>query len=186
METLTQQFYYLRHHRTLAHDQELICGGQTDLPLSESSVEYMLHYGEHIAACLQNVRAIYTTNLVRARQTAEAVNVHLNLPIKEIANLKEWCLGDWEGQKWNDLPHPFTFEGKPPNGEARSDFRNRIRQSVTELLHTGEVFLIVAHGIVFHELSDYFTDQPEYIETAELVELCHANKQWTLKRIPYL
>ncbi|WP_316832965.1 histidine phosphatase family protein [Pedobacter aquatilis] len=185
MNTPDKKFYYLRHHRTQAHEEERICGGGSDLPLNQSAVEDLKANAHLINEKLAEVKVIYTTPLLRARQTAELINGQAHKDIQILAQLAEWHLGSWERQPWSDLPHPFTFEGTPPDGESRQAFRERVNQAIDDLLERDEVFAIVGHGIFFHELSAHLLTQAQYIETAELISMSLHEGKWTFSRIPY-
>jgi broad specificity phosphatase PhoE len=185
MKYSTNRFYYLRHHRTAFHDAELMCGGGSDVPLSETSANHLYKYAAAIASHVKDIEIIYTTRLLRAKQTAEIINEQTNKKIQFVNDLAEWHLGDWEGKPWSNLPHPFTCELTPPSGEPRSLFNKRVRDCITKLLQANKIFLIVGHGIFFHELSTFLLGKPEYLETANLVSLEFDGSNWLCRELLY-
>lgn len=179
-----QLFFFLRHYKTAAHDEELICGGSSDRPLTPASERQALADAPGIRALTGKVSTIYTSQLQRAFRTGELLNTSLQTTLKVIPSLQEWKMGDWEGQSWHDLPHPFWYEGTPSNGEPRDVFRARTLGAFQQLLATDDRFLVVAHGIVFHELSRSFCGTPIYLETGGLAVFRRYGKAWSVEELP--
>src|SRR5208283_740327 len=82
------------------------------------------------------VRAVYSSDLRRARQTAEAVARKFGLEVDVRPELREMHFGQWEGLSWNQIARRFPklaalwierFPRQPlPGGEPLSQFRKRI------------------------------------------------------------
>ncbi len=104
------------------------------------------------------IDAVYTSDLDRARATAEAIAARLPaLTRKEDARLREQDFGVFEGQpiiklldKMDDENTDFaTFA--PSGGETRVEFQKRVLQFLDEARaqHAGETVLIVTHyGVI--------------------------------------
>jgi len=102
---------------------------------------------------------LYSSDLLRARQTAELIADSLCLPINFDSRLREMNLGDWEGMCSDEIQaayprellerahHPTT--ARAPGGESPSQVANRVIATVNEiaLRHHRKKILIVAHGI---------------------------------------
>ena len=116
------------------------------------------------------ISAIYSSDLKRARQTAEAIADHLHLPVNERPGLREIFFGEWEGRTWSEvqaadpamagrwLEEYFTLP--PPGGEAPAAFRARVLIE-TEFLRqaaAGGPIVVVTHGGVLQAALPLFRD----------------------------
>jgi len=132
--------------------------GRTDAPLSERGLEQSRQLAKNLSAA--QISAIYSSDLQRARVTAETIGIHHRLKVQQSSAWREIDMGEWEGrtlaalheearrlvaQLFND---PASF--KYPGGESFAAFTARVQRALDELLithETGEVALI-AHGAV--------------------------------------
>ena len=104
------------------------------------------------------VRAVYSSDLPRARQTAEAVARKFGLEVEVRPELREMHFGQWEGLSWNQIARRFPklaalwIERFPhetiPGGEPLSQFKKRIAAGVREIVaaNRGQCALIVTHA----------------------------------------
>lgn len=97
--------------------------GHSDIALHAEGVLQAAAIARRLANSTYSPVAIYSSDLIRARVTAEAIGSALKLPVTTTADLRETGLGDWEG---------LTFPEITARGEAdklalyRSDaYRNR-------------------------------------------------------------
>ncbi len=105
------------------------------------------------------ISAIYSSDLLRARQTAEAIAIPLRLPVILEPRLREINLGVWEGVPSNDIEAQYPqeladrardpFNTRAPDGESPCEVAERVLKAVNEIAdrHRDESVLIVAHGI---------------------------------------
>ena len=103
--------------------------------------------------------AIYSSDLLRARQTAEVIADSLNLTVTFEPRLREINLGLWEGMLSEDIaaqyPHELSersnnpLHSHAPQGESVVDVAERVRAFVIDVVatHSDGPVLIVAHGI---------------------------------------
>jgi len=130
--------------------------GHKNVPLSPRGREELGWIGEK---CLRHpVRAIYCSDLRRARETAEAIARHFGLPVEIRAELREIHFGEWEGLTWNQIRrrHPRLaaqwmerFPLQPiPGGEPLRDFQRRIALAVGDIIaaNAGRCVLVVTHA----------------------------------------
>ncbi|MBQ7207065.1 MAG: histidine phosphatase family protein [Lentisphaeria bacterium] len=145
--------FFVRHGETTAN-AEGILQGQQDFLLSPA--------GRRQAACLASrlagkpFDAIFTSDLSRASDTAEMIAA--GRPVISAPLLREWCFGDWQGRKIEDLRRDFPQEFGlfaadsplfvPPGGESAGAFRARAAEILSRLAekHAGETVLCVTHG----------------------------------------
>jgi broad specificity phosphatase PhoE len=69
--------------------------GQTDRPLSEFGRTQARRLADELAT--EELEAIYSSDLARARETAEIVGERLGLPVELDPDLREKDWGSWEG-----------------------------------------------------------------------------------------
>lgn len=103
--------------------------------------------------------AVYSSDLLRARQTAGLLAEPLGMPVTLESRLREMDLGDWEGMFSSEIRTSFSRELEQrhwdplhtpaPGGESPLQVAKRVLPAVDEiaLRHAGESVLIVAHGI---------------------------------------
>ena len=129
--------------------------GSTDVSLSSEGIQQ----ARAIARALRPVRPthLYTSELRRARGTAQRVGRELGLRPVTDSRLNEIDFGKWEGvyydrlSKEGGLPFRKWREGrlkKPPGGESITSLARRVGQFFKEVLknHPEETVAIVSHG----------------------------------------
>ncbi|WKD57199.1 Glucosyl-3-phosphoglycerate phosphatase [Corynebacterium capitovis DSM 44611] len=106
------------------------------------------------------VTKIVSSDLMRARRTAEIVASELGLEISLDPRLRETHLGQWQGRTHEEVDSLHqgirahwrnNAAWAPPAGESRLDVARRARPVVDELVESyerweGNTVLIVAHG----------------------------------------
>jgi 2,3-bisphosphoglycerate-dependent phosphoglycerate mutase len=114
--------------------------GHTDQPLNDFGRRQAAALGDQLAD--DGVAAIYTSDLARARETAEIIASRLQLPVIADPALRERNWGTWEGLTPSERA-AVAFEG-----ETREAHRERILTAVKRIaaLHPGERVLLVTHG----------------------------------------
>jgi broad specificity phosphatase PhoE len=103
--------------------------------------------------------AIYSSDLLRARQTAELIAAPLGLSVTLEPRLREIDLGVWEGMPSDEIEAKYSRElaerarnplySRAPNGESTHDVTERVFSAVNDIVnrHPGESVLIVSHGV---------------------------------------
>lgn len=152
-------FYLVRHGQSIGNLENRTLG-HTDLDLSElgylqaaATFEYMkdLH-----------IDAVYSSPLLRAKNTVIPHALHRGLTVHCLDDLKEIYLGVWEGMFIKDIVHrwPYTFWelwranfalSTPPKGEYVQDAADRVINVLLALgeKHLGETLLIGGHAGIF-------------------------------------
>lgn len=148
----------VRHARSSWNELHRI-QGQLDPPLSEAGLEQAQRLGErlHHRSGWRPV-GFYSSDLVRCRQTAEAIGAAIGMEPVFLPELREIALGEWEGLTREDLMtrYPALWErwvSHPdwdlvPGGELAADFEDRVSaalESIRSQHESGDV-LIVTHG----------------------------------------
>ena len=128
--------------------------GQGPAPLNVRGLEQAQAAAE-VLTCL-GVTHVFSSPVVRARQTADVLAERLQLELEELPDLREVGYGDWEGKHFGEVRHhPVAqqvfnnpMEAVFPNGESLPDVQRRGVQ-VTEFVHQTHpqgVVVLVSHG----------------------------------------
>jgi broad specificity phosphatase PhoE len=146
----------VRHGETDSNAQDVWQGMQGDDPLNERGRLQSLAVADYLTR-YSPVKALYSSDLRRAIETAEMIGVQLNLPVKMHTGLREYDFGFLEGAttseaqgRWHELLDRWRSEPtyKPHGGESAFDFAVRVNGAFQEILAqhpTGRV-IVVAHG----------------------------------------
>jgi alpha-ribazole phosphatase len=149
------RLYLIRHGEVegIAEGQLI---GRTDRPLSARGISQAQQLAEALSPA--RLAAVYSSDLQRARVTAEIIAKHRELTVHESSAWREVDMGDWEGLTvaalFEETPElieqvfsdPASFQY--PGGESFADFTVRVQAALDQLLVThesGDVAL-VAHG----------------------------------------
>lgn len=131
--------------------------GQLDIPLNATGRWQV----ERLAAALagDEIAALYSSDLLRARQTAEAISRACGVPILDEPGLRERGFGAFEGlsydairARWPDLAERWRRRdpefGAPDGGESLTRFCARSVGTADRLAaaHPGRTVVLVAHG----------------------------------------
>jgi len=135
------------------------------VPGSPESADPALHVvgveqAERLAQRLagKKIHAVYSSHLVRARQTAQPLADQRGLPVVEHVDLEEVRLGDWANgefrrraasrdPEWVAWSRTGRWDGIP-GGEGDDLFRARVTGVIDQLVpqHRGQTIAVVAHG----------------------------------------
>lgn len=139
--------------------------GQTDIPLS--AVGLAQAQAAAAALCRHDFSAIYSSDLMRVRQTAEPCARRLALPLQLDARLRERHYGIFERLLYTEVrsrfpEHYARFQRKDPDydfetGESLRAFNERSLAVVREIAarHSGEQVLVFTHGGVLDVVYRY-------------------------------
>src|SRR5690242_5415348 len=87
----------LVRHGVTDWNQAMRMQGQSDIPLNDEGREQAKRIAARLSEANPRVDAVWSSDLSRARHTAEAIAAPLNLPVRTSARLREIMLGEWEG-----------------------------------------------------------------------------------------
>ena len=130
--------------------------GQADIPLNQTGMEQ----ARLLSLSLHEVSfsAIYSSDLKRARLTADYLSAIFNLPVRIDRRLREINQGEWEGQLISEIRKRYRTQlpsgekaifMQPPGGEAVLEVAERMQEAANEMAynHRGEKVLVVSHGL---------------------------------------
>lgn len=145
----------VRHGET-AWNRETRIQGHTDIPLSEHGRWQAKQVG--MALRDEGLHAIYSSDLLRAADTARAVAEVTGLPLRLDVGLRERHFGVFEGLTHDEIMSRYPDEGRrwrgrdpsygPAGGETLERFNDRVIVAALGLVaqHPGQTIALVAHG----------------------------------------
>jgi 2,3-bisphosphoglycerate-dependent phosphoglycerate mutase len=159
----------VRHGET-AWNVDARIQGQLDIGLNDTGRWQARRVGEALAS--ETITAVYSSDLGRAHETAQAVAEVAGIPVVADEGLRERSFGIFEGktfdeihETWPDHAHNWRKripEWQPPEGgESLLELRERVTRTMHELAarHPGEQIVVVAHGGVLDTLYRVATGQ---------------------------
>lgn len=139
---------FVRHGESLANREGWLAGHQ-DPPLTEQGRTQARALAAELAP--RPFGRAWTSDLSRARETAEIVLAGRPVPLEVLPVLRERHLGDWEGasrerlRATGGLDLLMSWDGRPPGGESHRDVALRLIDWLAALPE-GPPGLVVAHG----------------------------------------
>jgi len=155
VEVQSTRLYLVRHAQTDWNANGRF-QGQTDVPLNDDGLKDCLEARK--AAQKLSLTAAYTSPLLRARQSADALIEGRGLELQERPALMELHLGELEGMyateareryahvltQWKEAPTSVHMPGGESLVEVQARVSNCIEDIVTQ--NPGGSVLVVAHG----------------------------------------
>ncbi len=156
----TTRLLLIRHGATDANEQRpyVLQGRGVNTGLSLTG----RHQAERVGEFLNSfaIDHVYASPLTRAVETATAIAGHHQLAVKQVEEIVECDVGQWEGMDWDSIMqlHPEAYANFMDNpaehaylgGESYRDVLDRVRPAIARLLnqHSGETIVVVAHNVV--------------------------------------
>ncbi|WJY98118.1 histidine phosphatase family protein [Corynebacterium fournieri] len=154
---MQRRLILLRHGET-EYNATSRMQGQLDTVLSQRGVDQAHAAAKELLDL--GISKIVSSDLMRAKNTAEVVAADLGLPVGVDERLRETHLGEWQGKTHNEVDS--AHEGAravwrtdaswaPPRGESRLQVAERSRAVVDELMRDydewdNSAVLLVSHG----------------------------------------
>jgi len=147
---------FLARHGQTAYNHEGRFQGQQAIPLDDTGRAQALQLAERAAA--YGFRSLWSSPLLRARETADAVAARLGLQPIEDARLMETDAGDWTDRSFAEViaaePQLFAaFAGADPGfafpgGESFLQQEQRVSAALLDVEAGQLPALVVCHGMV--------------------------------------
>jgi broad specificity phosphatase PhoE len=147
--------YLARHGRT-AYNLEGRFQGQLPVPLDDTGRAQATELAERAAA--HGFAVLWSSTLLRARETAEIVAARIGLEPREDARLMETDAGDWTDRPFAEVhaetPELFAkfIAGDPtfafPGGESFAEQEVRVGAALDDVEKGPLPALVVCHGMV--------------------------------------
>jgi probable phosphoglycerate mutase len=145
----------IRHGET-AWNRDTRIQGQLDIELNERGRAQAAALAEALRD--ESITAIYSSDLARARETAQALAAISGAPLTLDTALRERAFGQFEGHTWAEIETRWPEDSQrwrkrdlgfaPGGGESLPVLFDRCVAAVERLAaaHPGETIAIVAHG----------------------------------------
>jgi broad specificity phosphatase PhoE len=147
--------------------------GHTDVPLNDEG----RRQARELAAELDGevVDAVYSSDLSRARETAEILSTARSVPVVSLPELREKHFGTWEGLTDTEVLEQFPDApaGGWGDGESSEQLADRIVQVIERIVeaHPGELVLVVTHGGPMRAILRHYDAEPSAIANCGVVRL---------------
>ena len=165
------KIYLIRHGLTETNKQQRFVGW-SDVPLAPEGFLQVERLAERLAEKLaaEPIAGFYSSDLLRAKQTAEAIGNRLGLEPVTSLMLREINFGDWEMLTYDEISSGYGEELKlwfedpyfntPPRGENFTTVCLRFRSYIDEITAgiTEGAFIIVSHGGAITSFLHYCRD----------------------------
>ena len=151
----------VRHGET-AWNVDTRIQGHLDIPLNATGLWQARQLGDALAG--EAISAIYTSDLLRARKTAQAVADATGAALVEEPGLRERAFGSFQGRTFAEVETEHPEQARrwrqrdpdyaPDGGESLRVLRERVVDTTHRLAarHPGELVLLVTHGGVLDVL----------------------------------
>lgn len=148
-----KQVITIQHTQSIHHTNGMV-GSWTDWDLTDLGVEQAERIGQKLAKQLSGRKiAMYTSDLARAKHTAEIVAKHLGITPVIRPELRERNLGKCVGQSVQWLRENMEVQEKAiddrmfSDAESRRDEWNRLKPLFDEIMASEEeCVVVVSHG----------------------------------------
>ncbi len=175
--------------------------GHAPVPLNDAGLAQSAALGRYLAARGPHPDVIYSSDLIRAMQTAEAIAHAVGLTVRPDARLREVDLGEWQGltrdeaAAWDGerfAAYAADWHTVPtPNGESRNMLKARMCAAFHDLVarHAGHTLALVSHGGSIGMLIEGLfgrIERPSLTNTSITVVMAESpDAAWHLERVAW-
>jgi probable phosphoglycerate mutase len=179
--------------------------GQADVPLSSAGQQQASRLAAHLKADGGlSIRAVYSSDLCRAHDTARALAAALGTELTLDPAWREIAVGQWTGLSREEIRERFAQEWQRiaagedlprGGGETFAGFSNRVVTALESLRaqHPVETVAVVTHGGVIRAALLHVSGLPwtrlreiAAVENTAVTELCCNDSAWTIVRRDHL
>jgi probable phosphoglycerate mutase len=157
----------LRHGETAWNLTGRWQGQAADTPLTDLGRQQARIVAHRLRA--YPVSAIYSSDLLRAFETAQIVGQALDLPPVAEPGLRESDIGAWTGLTWDEITARFPdevaamFAGQDVRrggGESYGELQARVAAALDRIIasHAGQTVLLVGHGAALRTVIAHVLD----------------------------
>jgi broad specificity phosphatase PhoE len=128
--------------------------GHADTPLNDAGREQAHALADELAG--ERIDFVYTSDLVRARETAEIIATRLGADVVARSELREIDVGEWEGLTWLEIEERYPEGARTwhehgygwKSGETYDELGERIIAALRRIAadHPDLRVLVVGHG----------------------------------------
>lgn len=160
--------------------------GERPVPLNQNGKSQAQRLAELLRT--RAIRAMYSSPVARARQTADILAATTRAPVAIDHGLTEINLGEWVGRNWKELADDLIkgefyanpLGARPPGGETLGEVQLRavafVERTMTDLTHLGNeehLLLFVSHADVLRTIIAHYLRLP--LQTIRQIRIDHAS-----------
>jgi len=149
------KIYFVRHGETEYNITHRLTG-HTDIPLTTKGIKQAESTLLEVPSGLSEV---YSSDLIRCKQTIDILNKELHLPVIYDARLRERDFGSLSGKHWEDFDTDGTLRAKdkhleydyrPFGGESVEDVKKRVLAAIDDIRQKkkGDVLVVTSAGVI--------------------------------------
>ena len=177
---LNNNYFILRHGKALSNHNRTVSSWpeKFDNPLTEKGQEQIRALISQLEK--EKIDLIFSSDLLRTKQTAEIIAKALEIEVKFDQRLREISFGIFNGEQENDWNNFYKcgeerFVKRPENGgENYNDVRRRTEDFIKEIdeEYKNKNILIISHGCVLFSLQAFingYDEEQEMVHRNELI-----------------
>ena len=155
--------------------------GTRAVPLNQTGLTQAARLALELTAL--KAPALYSSPVMRARQTADVLAATLHVPVVEEHGLSEIGVGEWEGRHWNEFegdPARVNFyrlpeEARPPGGETLGEVQRRAVAAVERAVRRAEkqASIFVTHADIIRTIVAHYLEAT--LQTMRHMQIDHAS-----------
>lgn len=194
-----ETFIYLIRHGETNWNRERRFQGQMDIPLNEYGKQQAKKLVQRLQSSKININAVYSSDLIRAKETAEYIAAKFNFEVRVETGLKERNFGLLEGinideikSKYPDVNLANVDKYHYLKVEPFFSFKKRIYNTILQLSrqHVNEQIVIISHGAAINSFLDeisngYFGPGKIKIANTSITTIAHDHRSdlWNIKGV---
>jgi probable phosphoglycerate mutase len=143
--------YLVRHGKIQQEDNQRRYIGQIDLPLTAEGIKQAQSLRKRFENA--DIGTLYCSDLSRSIETAKIIASSRDVRIVVREDLREICMGEWEGCTFGDIgrrfPNEFKARGgdivsyRVPGGESFADCRERVVAAIEDIVASSSGNLVI-------------------------------------------
>lgn len=150
------KLFFIRHGET-AYNADGRISGQSDIPLNETGIAQ----AQAIKTALPpGAAVIYSSDLIRCKQTTDILNEEMRLPVVYDARLRERSAGSLQGKQWDAVDPDgeikkmnlqLQYDLRPFGGESVEEVQARVASCISDIQKREQgktVLIVTSAGII--------------------------------------
>lgn len=175
------QLIVVRHGQTDANAAKILQGSRLDQPLNDIGKQQAIEAAIQLANT--SIDVLYSSQLRRAKETAEAIANQLNLTVIQNELLNETDFGGFTSKTWKqaqeesgnerlkEIDRAHKYDYRSHGGESVEQVQRRIDQFLQHVKdhHQNQTVVAVTHGGIVRLLHYILeVEQPPHVENASI------------------
>lgn len=161
------KIYVIRHGITKSNKLRILNGQAIDEGIEENGIPQIK---EAMNMLPEDISKIYSSNMIRTRQTADIINERFNVEISFCPELREVDFGIFSGKSFEEVREMADegtwvayrnqeYDFTPYKGESFNSVKERVLKIIDEIKKNhadNEKIVIVTHGGIIRFLNHYY------------------------------